>query len=302
LSKRVYQGEVFVINFRSVPIFIVSYNRLSCLQLLIAKLEKDGYTNLIIVDNASTNKSLLDYLQSLPYKVHFLEKNYGHLVLWESRLFEDIINSTYYVLTDPDVIPIDECPSDYVEHFYDILKLYPEKTKVGFSLKIDDLPEHNPNKYDLIRWESFFYENKLSQKPLYYDADVDTTFALYRPGYPKHFYNAIRTGFPYTARHLGWYTDTENLSDEDELYFKSANSSFSSYDDSAISQIRNSTIKKIAEKQENFSLYKLIKRVIKLERLTNTTFGEIFRITFFLLSKKIRQHYKCVRRKGIIQK
>ena len=53
---------------------------------------------------------MLEYLNKLngnSVKVIFLDKNYGHKVLWEEHLFDDIIESSYYVLTDPDVIPIE---------------------------------------------------------------------------------------------------------------------------------------------------------------------------------------------------
>ncbi len=45
-----------------------------------------------------------------------------------------------------------------------------------------------------------------------YDSLIDTTFALYRPGSNFEF-RAIRTGPPYTARHMSWYVrdpDTED--------------------------------------------------------------------------------------------
>ncbi|WP_188400352.1 glycosyltransferase family 2 protein [Sporomusa sp. GT1] len=278
-----------MVDFKNIPIFIISYNRLYDLQQLILRLEKDAYTNIIILDNASTDKELLDYLHNLPYKVHLLNKNFGHRVLWQCGLFNEIIEKNYYVLTDPDIIPVEECPNNYIEHFYNILQLYPQKGKVGFSLKIDDLPDFFVNKYDIIRWESFFYDKELSQNPLFYDADIDTTFALYRPGYPENFYNAIRTGFPYTARHLGWYIDNKKY----EVYFKSANSSFSSFDDSAINNIRFAIISKLLEKQKNIDLYTLIKKIIKPEWSKEViTFKAIFKIMVFLVSKKIRQIFK----------
>lgn len=284
-------------NYKEIPIFIISYNRLNYLKQLISRLEKDEYTNLIIIDNASTDKPLLEFLHSLSHKVHFLDKNYGHLVLWKSKLFDDIINNNYYVVTDPDILPIDECPSDYVKHFYDIIQCHPEYTKVGFSLKIDDLPEIFRNKYDVIRWESFFYENRLSEDPLMYEADIDTTFALYKPGHPADFLKAIRTGYPYTARHLAWYIDSRMLPTEDKIYFESANlnsvSSWSS--DHSINDVRIETMCKLLCKinqKDMYNYYTMNKRIIKKEWLKDISFRDIFKTTFFLFSKKIRQKYK----------
>ena len=38
---------------------------------------------------------------------------------------------------------------------------------------------------------------------MYFDAPIDTTFALYKV--PFHSFNAIRTNRPYTAKHMPWY-------------------------------------------------------------------------------------------------
>lgn len=169
-------------DFYNIPIFIISYNRKETLKLCVERFQKDGYKNLIILDNASTDEATLDYLKGLSCKVVFLKTNYGHHVLWDCGLFDDIIASDYYVLTDPDVLPIEECPSDYVEQFYRILEQHPEKTKVGFALKLDDLPENYKYKYDIIRFESFYWEKRMKYQFPIYDAPIDTTFALYKPG------------------------------------------------------------------------------------------------------------------------
>ena len=235
-------------DYKSIPIFIISFNRLFDLKNLIERLEKDNYKNIIVLDNASTDEALLVYIKKLKHKVCFFKKNYGHMVLWKCGIFNDILDKTYYVVTDPDILPVEDCPDNYVEYFYYILQLYPQKRKVGFSLKIDDLPESYIYKYDTIRWESFFYEKKISKGPLLYDAIIDTTFALYRPGETQSFYTAIRTAYPYTARHLGWYVDVDQLDKETEKYFMVANESFSSFDQDRINSARMTTIQKILRK------------------------------------------------------
>ena len=107
-----------------------------------------------------------------------------------------------------------------LEHFLKIIKTYPKVDKVGFSLKIDDLPNAYPNKKLVVQWESR-YTKKISQTPLLFDAQIDTTFALYRPNRITPFNRigrGIRTGFPYTARHLPWYSVKET---EEDQYYKS---------------------------------------------------------------------------------
>ena len=104
-------------NFFEIPIFIISYNRLDDLIACVNRLEEDGYNNIHIIDNCSVNIELIDYLHKSRHHVHFLDKNWGHKVFWECGLFDDIINNSYYVVTDPDIIPVENCPKDYVQRF-----------------------------------------------------------------------------------------------------------------------------------------------------------------------------------------
>jgi hypothetical protein len=110
-----------------------------------------------------------------------------------------------------------------------LLKKYKKVTKVGFSLKLDDLPDHYQLKESVLMWERQFYSIPLlNGNQLSYDAKIDTTFALYRPitslkKFKKVFYKGIRTAYPYTARHLPWYKDLEKPTAEDIFYRQTAN-------------------------------------------------------------------------------
>ena len=209
-------------HYKHTRIFIISYNRLTCLKKLIFFLECSGYYNINIIDNASTFPPLLDYLLQLKYRVFYMEKNYGSRVIWTSGKFSDIINNSYYVVTDPDILPISQCPDNFLAIFYNVLEMYPEVNKVGFSLKIDDLPDHYELKHQVIKWEKQYYKHKIPYEGAEsYKADIDTTFALYRPlkfQRTPSFYQGIRVGFPYQARHLPWYADLAKKTDEDMFY------------------------------------------------------------------------------------
>lgn len=205
------------IDFFNVPIFVISFNRFSSLKKCVERYKKDGYKNINIIDNCSDDSDLLEYLAKVDCKVYHMNKNWGHMVFWECGLFDEIINSSYYIVTDPDVLPVADCPSDYVEHFYNVIQKY-DVNKVGFALDLTDLPVENRNRMDIVRFESFYYDNVISLNPLLYDAMIDTTFALYKPGIMNDFYRGIRTGKPYIAKHLGWYFDSEDLSDEQKSY------------------------------------------------------------------------------------
>lgn len=94
-----------------------------------------------------------------------------------------------------------------------------------FSLLLDDLPPTDEGNF-IRKNEADYWLAPVDD--MYYVAGIDTTFALYREGNIKHTYSAIRTNKPYTARHLPWYYDDFSVLPEDEQnYYKTANSSCS---------------------------------------------------------------------------
>lgn len=229
------------INYKSIPIIIISFNQLYYLKKLIDFLKSHNYKNIIIIDNNSTYKPLLDYFDSIESTVilHRLKENLGHLVFWKNKELFDKYSKGYYIVTDADIVPIKECPEDFVLHFKRILNKNFQVTKVGFSLKIDDIPDANLNKQKVIDWESQFWltENRDGD----FLSKIDTTFALYRPYYnyyQKDFYDAVRTKNPYQAIHGGWYLENNNLTEEQLYYFSNCNNS-SSWRINSLGEIQN---------------------------------------------------------------
>jgi hypothetical protein len=205
-----------ILNPQDTPIFIISRDRLEPLLALVEWLEKANCTNIVILDNASTYPPLVKYLDSCKYRVERYKKNWGHLVAQKARLIRQAARAGYYVITDPDIIPKASCPKDALEYFYRLLNQYPQVVKVGFGLCIDDLPDAYEHKQHVLTWEGQFWENEVS--PGVFAAPIDTTFALYRPGVEFSRTPSIRTGEPYVARHLPWYSVSDALSAEEEYY------------------------------------------------------------------------------------
>jgi glycosyltransferase involved in cell wall biosynthesis len=208
------------ITNQSVPVFIISFNRLSYLETLVDTLESRGFENLIILDNASTYAPLLQYLEQSPHRVVRLDQNLGHLALWRSGKFNQIIERQRFILTDCDVVPAPDCPSDVTPFLNAVLDKYPNHTKAGLSLSVDDLPDHYRYKQRVIDWEKPFWETRLDDG--HYEGAIDTTFALYRPNVScdeDRWWRSIRTAPPYSAQHLPWYENTSIVSDE-ELYYQ----------------------------------------------------------------------------------
>jgi hypothetical protein len=200
----------------SVPVFITCRDRVDCLRVLVDRLEKmSGIGPIVLVDNDSAWPPMVDYLAATPHEVVRLGENVGHRAIWEKGVHEPLRTSGPFVVTDPDVIPDDECPADAVDHLLELLETYPDVTKVGLGLRIDDLPDFSLAN-DVRDWEAQFWDDEI--RPGVYRANVDTTFALYRAGAGPEHAPAIRTGPPFLARHLPWYSDPDAPSSEEIFY------------------------------------------------------------------------------------
>jgi GT2 family glycosyltransferase len=210
-----------------VPVIVISRDRLDCLRQLVEWLERTpGIGPIHIVDNASSWPPLLDYLAQSPHTVHRLEVNLGHHAPWVIGLVAAVSDAPF-VVTDPDVLPDPGCPSDVIAHFREVLARHGDVDKVGFGLRIDDLPNGFPHRNSVMRWEGQFWQNEV--EPGVFKAEIDTTFALYRPGRDHKKYNALRTGEPYVARHLPWYVASDSLTAEDRHYRAHADPAITSW-------------------------------------------------------------------------
>lgn len=211
-------------NAFEIPIIINNRNRLTFMKELIDRLENMGYKNIYIIDNNSTYKPLLDYYKQTPHTVFRLKENLGFLSLWKSGIYKNF-QKDYFVYTDSDVVPVENCPANFLQIFLEEMKKDNNLMKVGLSLKIDDLPDYFAQKYEVIKWESQYFTNKVNNH--FYLANVDTTFALYRPfmsgGASRH--KMYRSAAPMEAYHMPWYNDTSNLSEEEVYYIQNAKTS-----------------------------------------------------------------------------
>jgi hypothetical protein len=196
------------------PILINCRDRVAPLRELVDWLERAGHQRIILLDNRSTYAPLLEYYERTPHTVRILQHNYGARALWLTHQNE--LNG-WYIYTDPDVLPIEECPLDLVGQLRELMAEFPRVPKAGPSLYLEDLPEgFDP---EVLAWERTMTSARLYSKgevPAYL-SKIDTTFALYRPHMPFG-YAAIRTGRPYLMRHSSWYTEGQPLSDEDAYY------------------------------------------------------------------------------------
>lgn len=210
------------------PIIINVRDRVEPLKLLVEWLESVHQTDIWFCDNASTYPPLLEYLDSTKYHVVRNEINLGHRGPWLSGLVTELGEDSPFVVTDPDVIPVETCPSDALDYFYSALVEYPEIDKVGFSLLLEDIPTHYSHRDDVQLWESQFWKN--IHPSGFYFAEIDTTFALYRAGEHHQSNKALRSPLPYTARHFPWYQNSDAPTEEQIYYVEHADSLIINWD------------------------------------------------------------------------
>lgn len=211
-------------DYKNIPIFINSRDRLCCLQRLINWLRDADYNNLYILDNDSTYPELLNYymdLENQGVKIIRFNKNWGHTAIWSSGILEQLRIRTPYVYTDSDVVPIESCPKDILRHLLSVLRRYNFLLKAGMGIYCQDITSKNAEQVKAFQKQ--FYRHPMESN-LYFGA-IDTTFALYRNIRIYTLPESARTTGNAMIYHLPWYFDYDNLPEDEQYYIEHANSS-----------------------------------------------------------------------------
>jgi hypothetical protein len=137
-------------------------------------------------------------------------------------------NSPYFVVTDPDIM-LDNVKGDILEFYIFLLEKHKEIVAVGPMLRVDDIPDYYILK-DTVRrihvpqfWDRIPVSIEFKGKKCPYQiSPIDTTFAMYRTkeGFKRWNADCIRTRNPYIAKHLDWYIDMENLTEDQKYYME----------------------------------------------------------------------------------
>lgn len=201
-----------------IPIVINNFNRLTTTKRLADDLSKLGYTNIHILDNNSTYPPLLEWYNSCPYTVKRLDSNMLWLAVYNSGYINTWLDKEpWIVYSDSDIELNSLTPPSFIQDMIEKMGKY-KKTKGGLALRIDDLPDNvYANHYR--EWEKRYWIPDKQLEPDVYDAHIDTTFCVVKPGLPFD-YQAIRLAGNYTARHVPWYNDFNNLDDEEKYYLE----------------------------------------------------------------------------------
>ena len=207
------------------PVIIPTFNNPTYLRGMVEQLSGCGLINLIIVDNASTFRPMLDYLGELSdtHRVRMMTDNAGPRRTWEDREFFDSLPNVFCV-TDPDLRLNPALPRNFTDRLFELTTKY-GIGKVGFALDISDRTMLRDeeftiggNQYQIWEWESQFWQDEV--EPNVFRASIDTTFALYNK---NHFdvnapISALRVAGDYTCQHLPWLKAATLPNDETDFY------------------------------------------------------------------------------------
>jgi hypothetical protein len=210
-----------------VPLIINNYNRLQVLQDQLDWLRTlEGISGILIVDNDSNYEPLLRFYDSLSSETRIQVVYLGHNS-WRkgaAELAAQLLKAhTYVIVTDPDLLPYAQTPTDLVSHLVSVAQQYPTYNHVGTSLEINDIPDHNPLKANIFHHESKYWKQLLSNDPRAFVAPIDTTFAIYKQGSViEQLEPALRLNRPYTLKHIDWYQNPEVRTEEYNHYMSTA--------------------------------------------------------------------------------
>lgn len=221
-----------------VPIFIISYNRLTVLERSIKSyLKFSDYPDIIIIDKGSSYPPLKEYYKDIEakgskiiYSDTLKTKDALSDVAQEIARYKLTHDFDYYIVTDPDIC-FEEAEPDILELYIDLLDQCPNVEIVGPMLKIVDIPQDYPaREWCWKRQVDFFWRKRpittyWRNKKIHYQlAPIDTTFGVIRATTRyKRLLNGIRVYTPYEASHLDWYITNQNMTEDQYLYMKTAN-------------------------------------------------------------------------------
>jgi len=229
-----------------IPIFVISSDRLKSLKESIQSYHDyiKADFKIVIIDFGTSYKPTLEYLKHLEDK--------GIKVYWNKKIsYKGALNNirpiiqdyfkthpkSNYVVTDPD-IALDNVEGDILSVYSHLLESLYEIATVGPMLRIDDIPDCYPLKnrllsnsletvYNRRRVKTILYKNKVIK---YIIVKIDTTFGMRRAGadFWRNKWGA-RVLSPYAARHLDWYLDPKNLTEDQRYYISHASRRISTW-------------------------------------------------------------------------
>lgn len=218
----------------NIPIIINNYNLLTWPKKMVEIIKTwDNVGDIIIFDNCSTYKPLLDWYKTNPCEIIYSKHNLGHSGPWDAGIPQKK-GYEYYVVTDPD-LGLEDVPKDCLSVLLEKMQKYPQYDRIGISIidfvdRTVGIPGYYYEWLDHIRQE--FWNESGKEDGLLKFHLIDTTFALYNINRNKSG-TSCALDFPYSMRHLPWQINLEDLKNLDKTnpeyfnYLKTAGDSSS---------------------------------------------------------------------------
>jgi hypothetical protein len=220
---------------KHIPIVILNRDRLHPLVEQVEALQKRGYNNITIIDNQSTYQPLLEW-----YSTSRVDVFVNNIVSNSSKTFLELVQvghpkfveivSNWYVFNDSDIIPEEQVPDNFIQDLVNYAIKY-QRTKVGMSIRIDDIDLNYPLNKWVHGYESNYWTNGILDGNVWlYPHPIDTTFAVHAPGtIPDWSNDTLRVGNPYIVKHAPFYYDPENLPEDEKHYLSHMNKNSSNW-------------------------------------------------------------------------
>ena len=218
------------------PIFVVNRDRFDVCHKLVDWLAHLPGADVHILDNDSTFPLTLAWygaIDSYPggnVHVHRLGENLGPRNAFAQITPAMLGDAKHFVLTDSD-LDLSACPVDLLDKLRDWLEADPALKKVGVSLRLDDLPgtqiARTAREVEAKYWTDPATVASCPRLAAAYQADIDTTLAMYRvkrtDGRPPcarwtGYGPSVRLAPPYAARHVPWYHSADRLPLDEKWY------------------------------------------------------------------------------------
>lgn len=202
----------------NTPIIILNRDRLTCTERLVDSLLLLGYDDITILDIASTYPPLLEYYKSCPVEV-IMADNIGHKGLWTAGYIDRWKNYSWIAVTDSDIQLHPDTPKGFIEQMITVAKDY-RVGKVGLAIEYKDITNEYLRKIIYPIESNYWKQSLVHDRYKVYNAPVDSTFCIVRPDQPFN-YAALRIA-DWPIRHLDWYSDWNNLTEEEQYYMDHA--------------------------------------------------------------------------------
>lgn len=210
-----------------IPVIINNRDLLTWPKAMVERISRyDNVGDIVIIDNASTNKELIQWYKTGPCnQVIASIENKGHTAPWDLNVVK-FYNQGYYVVTDSD-LDLSNTPDDTLQYLLEKEKEL-KLGKVGLGLEWWRVKPESPYYNHMQNYEVPRWNNTTVKNGVFTNIAIDTTFALY--SVPYYFIGGGSTGVPYTARHLPWeFTVEEREKDAEFMYYIKNASNSSSY-------------------------------------------------------------------------